>query len=185
MSNTSAAPCINIMIDIETLGLEPRSVIGSIAAVPFATAFPIDSFYEKASVASSLHIGCKVSESTRDWWSKQSQELYEEAFGGVEDIQQVIRHLTGYIKSLPGEPQVWANGAAFDIPLLEAVYDLCALTVPWKYSNVRCYRTLKELYPHIKAVTIPGATKHNALADAMYQARHAERILSFIRTKGT
>ena len=46
---------------------------------------------------------------------------------------------------------------------------------PIKYRNQRDYRTLKALYPDVIAEFT--GTKHNALDDAIHQAKHAVAIM--------
>ena len=50
----------------------------------------------------------------------------------------------------------------------------------WPYRNNRCYRTLKGLLPAIELER--SGTHHNALDDAITQARHLQKI---VRTLGS
>jgi len=46
---------------------------------------------------------------------------------------------------------------------------------PWYFWNDRCYRTMKSLYPQIPMER--DGVHHNALDDAISQARHLMAIL--------
>jgi hypothetical protein len=67
---------------------------------------------------------------------------------------------------------VWANGINFDISILEHMYGQVGLHVPWKYNAVRDYRTYVKSFDWVSPkTTYHNGTKHNALDDAIYQAR--------------
>ena len=74
---------------------------------------------------------------------------------------------------------MWGNGAEFDNVILSQAYKNVEKEVPWQYYNNRCYRTVKNLFPHIEMERV-GA-HHNALDDAKSQAEH---LLGIIRTVG-
>lgn len=169
---------VDIMLDIETLGTSPGCVILSVAAVKFPMPQgEVESlFYERISQDSCIESGLWIGDATIDWWSSQPVEAQKEAFGGTRRLEDVLLSLAKYIKDQGENVRVWGKGASFDAPILEAAYSICKLTVPWKYYNSMCYRTLAALYPEIpfEKPTIP----HNALYDALAQARHASRIMS-------
>lgn len=173
---------INVMIDIETLGKKAGCSILSIGATVFGTNdnIPREDFYVTINAHSCLGLGLFEEADTVDWWRKQSPEARVEAFSGKLDIRTALAKLYNYIKDIEAAfnvtTKVWANGANFDIPILEAAYDLAGISIPWRYSNVRCYRTLKALST-VDEVSFQGV-KHNALADAMHQARNAVRFLA-------
>ena len=173
---------INVMIDIETLGKKAGCSILSIGATVFGTTDNIarEDFYVTVDRYSCGDLGLFEESDTVDWWRKQSPEARAEAFSGKLDIRTALGKLYNYIKDIEAafnvSTKVWANGANFDIPILEAAYDLADISVPWRYHNVRCYRTLKALAT--VAETSFQGVKHNALADAMHQARNAVRFLA-------
>ncbi len=74
--------------------------------------------------------------------------------------------------------KIWGNGADFDNVILTSAYKRNDLELPWRYTNNRCYRTLKSLYPEIKLER--SGTHHNALDDAISQANHLMSIFSHI-----
>jgi exodeoxyribonuclease VIII len=74
-------------------------------------------------------------------------------------------------KSLP----TWGNGASFDNVIMDNAYRAVNMTRPWLPWEDRCYRTMKNL------VNIPidkrEGVYHNALDDALTQAKHLMKIL--------
>lgn len=170
---------MDLMVDIETLGKKPGCAILSIAVVPFLTDSDIEPFYER--ILPSSCIGLSVDDDTWKWWHNQDAAVREEAFSGTTPLSTALFLLTEYIQQFPKDTKVWGNGASFDVPILEAAYARFNRPAPWKYYNSMCYRTLKNLF---KEVTAPvQLDKHNALADARFQAAHAEKILRWLSSK--
>lgn len=173
----------NCMIDLETLGVSPGCAILSVAAVPFGFmgAERTEPFYQRIQADSCYKAGLVAEDSTVAWWRRQSCEAYAEAFSGDKSVYVVASSLSEYIRENLGKDVcVWGNGADFDLPILAFVYRKLGLEVPWKYTNGRCYRTLRNLVP-FKAVKpkIP----HHALYDAISQAEHATSAIAFLSGK--
>lgn len=170
-----------IMLDLETLGTKPGSVITSIGAVKFSPRgyedYPreeiTDTFYERVDIESCVALGLTLDVSTVLWWMKQSDEARAELNKpGI----RILDALTKFAKWVcpDEEARVWGNGASFDNAMLSAAYDRCAIKRPWKYSNDRCYRTVKNLFPDVEMERT--GTHHNALDDARSQALHLMQI---------
>lgn len=173
---------IHVMIDLETTGKEPGCCILSIGAATFYSPLPNSHyFYERISHQSSLDSGFVDDTDTIRWWKEQSKDAYNEAFGGTAQIRDALLNFEAYLLGLKkfGDVAVWGNGADFDNVILAAAYKKLDLFVPWDYRDNRCYRTLRNLLPYVKALPFEG-TKHTALADATNQAAHAEALLGWI-----
>lgn len=167
---------MNVMIDLETTGVESGCCILSVAVVPFLAEAPLEPFYEKISHVKSMDAGFTNNEDTLKWWDKQRKDIQDEAFSGTRSPESVMESLTHYFKLL-GEPKdifVWGNGADFDNVILGAYFKKLGMKQPWGIWNNRCYRTLKNLFPVVQYQKPVDA--HNALADAAAQARHAALI---------
>jgi exodeoxyribonuclease VIII len=170
----------HVMIDLETLGTKPGSIILSFAAVPFYIDQPWDSFYERIDYVSCEKAGFTKDRATLEWWSKQATDIREEAFSGTTPIETALNNFISYLSHLPGDVCIWGNGSDFDNVLLSTAYNQLGLVTPWKYYNNRCYRTLKNIFPFIPTPP-PNAEKHSAIADAKWQAKHATSIFNYIR----
>lgn len=164
-----------VMLDLETLGTKPGSVILSLGAVTDDGR----AFYDVISIDSCTAAGLTIDESTVQWWSTQSSSANHNAFR--PDLKPVEKgRLRDVLQSFacwyPAEnAELWANGAAFDPPLLECAYRAVNIDIPWKFWNVRCYRTLKSLYPDVP--TPANSMKHHSLSDAEAQMRHLQLLL--------
>lgn len=161
------------MVDLETTGTSPGCCILSIGACTFSGS---NTFYQKIDHLNSKVHGLRDSPATMAWWHKQNPSARIEAFSGTLPLIQVLGAFYDWYKSIPGTKYIWGNGADFDLPILKAAYQAVDMKEPWAPYNGRCYRTLKNLYKDIPMPPFEGE-KHNALADAMMQARHAHLIL--------
>lgn len=163
----------HVMIDIETLGTTPGSLILSIGAVAFdQRGVHHDKFAHWAiDPASCTAAGLTIDPATVAWWMRQSDAARAAAFSeGATHLSDVLQTLASWFLSHDCE-QVWCHGATFDVPLLDAAYRAAALKAPWAFWNARCTRTLYEL-----AGVSPDRSKgthHNALDDAINQAEAA------------
>ena len=153
---------MEVMIDIETLGTRPSSSILSIGAVLFQGHEIGKEFYSRVALPNMPVVEAR----TLIWWSKQPgfQKLLE---GEAVSLRVALQALANFIGE---DARVWANGIAFDIPILENAYARVNLPVPWSYWNVRDYRTLAKLKGVPTEIEFEGE-KHNALDDARYQTR--------------
>lgn len=164
---------MNIMLDLETLGNKPGSVIASIGAVKFGGGKIIDEFYRRIDLQSCVDIGLTMDVSAIVWWLEQGEEARKEITEIGEHIGIVLSEFSVWVSI--DEAIIWGNGANFDNNLLSIAYDKAKIQRPWKYSNDRCYRTVKALYPDIQIVR--EGVFHNALNDARSQAKHLMQIL--------
>lgn len=175
----------NIMIDLETMSTASNAAIVAIGAVYFDEKGPIDmeggfavprpkSFYTTVNLQSSIDAGLTVDGSTVSWWLEQSQAARSEICKSDTLLVGALHNLARFITSAPGA-KVWGNGAHFDITILENAYRALDMPIPWRFTAVRCYRTLKALHPFATKPEQEG-TAHHALDDAIYQAKHMAHI---------
>ena len=179
----------DVMIDLETCGTAPGSVILSIGAVGFdpESGKLGPEFYNVISAGTSIASGLSLDYKTMLWWSGQSAEAREVLkaaaspglYGQAYDIWVVLTNFTTYLSQFGKDVRVWGNGAAFDNVLLQEAYRRAGRApAGWSFHNDRCYRTLKSLFPYIKLTRV--GTHHNALDDAKSQALHAVALLQHL-----
>ena len=167
------------MIDLETLGTTSDSVILSIGAVRFdENGIDDNAFYCSVSIDSNLAAGRKISEDTLIWWMNQSKEA-QKVFNEPKIVLSEALYALRDFMPQDNDCLVWSNGADFDIPMLTHAFKQMDIEVPWKFYNVRCYRTMKALAPHVKVPRL--GVHHDALADAVYQASHLVAIHQQLR----
>lgn len=164
---------VDIMVDLETMGVNSDAAIVSIGAVAFTDKVE-DSFYTVIDLQTALDAGASVSASTIYWWLTQSQEA-RAAIYQQKDHVSILHALTKFSNfcakyNILG---VWGNGANFDNTLLENAYRSQGLTKPWPYWADRCFRTVKSLNPPLSDDELPRVNiAHHALYDATWQAEY-------------
>jgi len=175
----------DIMIDLETLGTTADAAIVSIGAVRFdldgglvfdgseASGGIADYFY------TALHVDSQhrhISTDTITWWMGQTVDA-QSVFSDPKKcgLEPALMDLADWIKDglfTAVKPTVWSNGADFDLPMLAHAYKQVGLKLPWAPYAARCYRTYKNL-PDARTIKVERTGQHhNALDDAIYQARH-------------
>ena len=164
-----------IMLDLETLGNKPGSVIVAIGAVKFGNGEILDSFYARVDAQSCLDLGLRMDVSTVMWWMHQNDAARNEITRPGENLSEVLLRFSSWVDD--SDAEVWGNGASFDNVLLSDAYDRAQLPRPWKYYNDRCYRTVKNL--HTEVLMARDGTHHNALDDAKSQAKHLMELLAY------
>ncbi|HIE9383358.1 TPA: 3'-5' exoribonuclease domain-containing protein [Klebsiella variicola subsp. variicola] len=178
---------VHVMVDLETMGKKHNAPIVAIGAVVFdpATGSIGESFYKVVCLESSVNWGAVIDPSTVIWWLKQSSEarsaiVNDDAIPLLDALLQFREFVSDNVTGGSKKAQVWGNGASFDNSILRSSYDCIAEDYPWEYWNDRDVRTMVELGQAISfdpKTTIPfEGSRHNALADAIHQARYVSAI---------
>jgi hypothetical protein len=172
----------DIMVDIETLGTVPGSIILAIgAAIVRDTPDTVGKskyFYATISRGNQEDLGFTVNPNTVLWWERQEPAARLEVFSGLSDISIALKRFADFVYQFE-HPRLWGNSAAFDLGLLSAAYEIMGQHTPWSYWQEMCYRTFKSVYrtiPVPKLATIP----HKAIDDAVAQAAHLALILNVV-----
>lgn len=171
----------HIMLDLETLGTKPGSVIVSIGAVKFNNYEITSSFYERIDPESCVAVGLKIDIPTVMWWLQQENAARLEITKPGKNLCEVLNSFAVWVGC--DEVEVWGNGAAFDNVLLSNAYTSAGVKCPWNFWNDRCYRTIKNMHPEVPMRTLIG-THHNALDDAKTQTLHLMDILNLKYSHG-
>jgi exodeoxyribonuclease VIII len=165
---------VNIMVDLETMSTRSNAAICSIGAVKWEGDKILDKFYCTIDIKSCKDAGMHISKDTVKWWSEQNKEALRELTKNNIPLYEALDKFRDWFgpKSLP----IWGNGAVFDNTILSNAYFITDQEPPWKCWDDRCYRTLKSIFNWIPADKREGVY-HNALDDAIFQTKHAIKIL--------
>jgi len=167
-----------IMVDLETLGLQPSAVVLSIGLVQFNEKEILDNLHVKLAIDPQIEAGRSIDGSTLDWWMNQEPNARHGLFSGaaqqsrllVEDGLQLVW------KFMQNVDELWGNGAAFDNVVLRHLFMQFKGLTPWSYKADRCYRTVRSMNNHVPFPTFQGV-EHNALDDARHQTIHLQLML--------
>lgn len=162
-----------VMLDTETLSTLPNAVCISIGAVKFNQDGIIDRFLVNLDPTQSKELGHHISTDTLNWWKKQKPGVLKQSLeSSVSPANAINQFKTWYgSKSL----QSFSKGSYFDFPIIEEYFRDFDLTPPWKYWDVKCYRTIQDMVRDIEPDPVEGDL-HNALVDSEYQANHLIKI---------
>lgn len=166
---------IHLMVDIESEDTEPSAVILSIGASDIKN--PENCFYLE--LDTHTQFGRTKSEKTVDWWNAQVAKGVYKPNGRVE-ISDALTQFSAYIKAFGKRPIIWCKGTDFDVKILVDAYSMERVELPWKYNDVRDFRTLLKLHPQLQLPTNPHP--HHALEDALYQAHCLTTIFAYNTT---
>ncbi len=191
---------IDIMLDLETVGLCDNAVITQLSAVAFSmddsTIF--DTFDEHIGIRNSVQKGLKIDGSSMEWWFKQPDKIYDEVFvksmTSEIKLEDILEKFTIWIKSLKekygidhkSNINVWGNGALADNKWIRQAYNVCNMQAPWAFHEDRDVRTLVELGRRLydyeyRKVTFEG-TVHNALDDCKHQIKYCLEIYNKLQS---
>jgi hypothetical protein len=167
----------HVMIDLETLATSWDAIVVSIGAAKW-NANKIDeggAFYFVLDLDDQHELGRRKDDRTVAWWSQQTAQARAVFDAERRPTPEVLNEFTLWLG--PGNVKIWGNGADFDCSIWGSLYDSFGMKRPWSYSNNRCYRTLKNIARPGHNLPPRGGTHHNALDDALHQARCAQAYL--------
>lgn len=172
------------MLDIETLDTSPQAVVISIGAVvfdPLAEELGPVYYTELTDLADQQQRGRTLNADTVVWWMNQdalARQVFAEKAADAPNRATTVNALLGFaelIRAAGGrDALIWGNGSDFDNIIVGSLYDSYGMKKPWSYSKNRCFRTMKNLRPDVKVAR--EGTHHNALDDAITQAKHLQAI---------
>jgi len=172
----------HVMLDLETWGLTPDSVILSIGAAKF------DPWGDGIADSIEIHLdpddchrrGMTIDARTVLWWMDPDRQAAREALLSHRHLTLDLVTALDVFQTWYGadEQPIWGNGAGFDNVLLRSAYQRANMVTPWQHWSDRCYRTMKNLAPGVEIERTQ--THHTAVGDAIDQALHLQAIISHL-----
>lgn len=157
----------DVMIDIETLGLESDSVILSLAAVRFCRTTGrtkrlmhqiIDPNQPERSIDAD----------TVRWWIKKPGNAFSDILRGRCSLKEGLMELASNISI---DDAVWAQGTDFDFDILEHACSQNGIQTPWKFTLKRDTRTAYDACGFDPKQIERSGTHHDALDDCYHQIK--------------
>lgn len=169
---------MELMVDIETLGIKNDAPVMSLGAVLFNSGGMYDRFYIRFDVEGQIDSGLrKVDGSTIKWWMSQDNAAQKVFSDKSIDTEQALKGFNEFFNKILTQYniekqnlKVWGNGPTFDMSIMESLFRSYGMKEPWDFRAVRDLRTFKE-YVYDGSQTERVGTHHNALDDAEYQAK--------------
>ena len=179
----------HVMIDIETLSLQPNAQVLSIGACVFDSAGNI---LDELELFPRFVEGRHISTDTVLWWLQQNDAARMSIVSPERMPRKDVHHqLEQFLLSAGNEqlepqddgtpvarftpPPIWAIGPQFDMVVLQSYFtDLPSL---WGYRQINDARTLRQFY---KGEWHRPRVEHSALADAVAQATWTAEAMAYI-----
>lgn len=178
------------MLDVECMGKGEDAALLSIGAVFFdlKTQTMGPTFLRAINLATAVRDGGTLDPSTIMWWLGQGDEARNGVRFSTNDIRVVLTDFSAWIAETCRHADVrpWGNSASFDLPKVATAYQRAGMTAPWYWTNERCFRTVRAMYPKVEYdPSQKGDGAHNALEDAKFQVNHLFAIGNSLRKKAT
>ena len=188
---------IDVVVDLETLGVGINPVITQVGMVAFNidTGKVIARYRNEISITSSLDHGFVIDADTLRWWMNQDDLLTAKVMNGTKHVDTIVDEITKWLEAVVVTARTtnaglyfWGNGILADNVWLKSAYKAVGRTYPIKYTNDRDVRTLLELAA--KRIDQPTSAitneidfkgnKHDALDDAMWEAELISKCWNLI-----
>lgn len=176
----------HFMVDIETMGTLPYSIIMSIGIVAFdiITGELGEEFYKTIDVKSSKSFNLIQDKATVEWWNKQDSCIFLELFKNTEQLPTVLKELNSFLKNnCKTDKLMWGNSASFDLGLLRNAYERCGIIPQWYYGNEFCCRTIVLLNPSVKNNMSKLVGAHHPITDCKNQIEYLVKTINSIYGK--
>lgn len=174
----------HVMIDMETLSTEDNAAIVEIALTQFnpSTGETFKQLNIQFDVDEVLKSGYDVSKSTLiDFWMNQPHEVRQRVLvdGMRLPLETGWKLVHDFLSSIY-DVRVWGKGPTFDISKMRYSMkrELYGKSLPWKYWNERCVRTIIAIDKDLaKSIEFTGS-KHVAIDDTLHQIKQVSAIIS-------
>lgn len=172
----------NLMLDTETMGQGPDAAIVAIGAVFFDehTGQLGKTFYRTIHLATSVRLGFKMEPATVLWWLQQDDAARRSIIYNAVHVQDAMIDFVEWVQINgpdKNDLRVWACSPSFDVVKIEQHLKALDLDTPWPYWAERDYRTIRERNKVVEEDEREGL--HNALDDAIHQAKHLIKIRQY------
>ncbi|AUR82284.1 ribonuclease H-like domain protein [Vibrio phage 1.022.O._10N.286.45.A10] len=174
------------VVDEESMSTEPNAAILAIGATMIDDLEAVDRFYVNVDLQSCLAVGLHESESTRNWWKKQSATAFEATQTNCVPIQTALQMWSDWVGKHGGKSvRLMGNGPCADNMWLNSAYKACGMVNPVPFWNDICHRTLNWIGGQWLGVTKEDVSfkgvKHHAGDDAEHEAQHAIMVLDALQ----
>jgi hypothetical protein len=178
----------DLMCDVECMGKGEKAALVSLGCVFFdlKTQTMGPTFLRTINLATAVRDGGTMDPSTVIFWLRQGDAARHSVAYNGQDIRKVLQDFSDWIKETCRHEDVrpYGNSNSFDLPKIETAMERVGMKTPWHFINVRCFRTMRAMYPGVEYNTADkGTGAHNALVDAQFQVEHLFKIANRNKAK--
>lgn len=183
----------DLSLDIETLDTEPSAVILQIGVCVFDALTMTRPVNTLCLQVRAHQPNRTVNAKTLLWWMEQDQRAIDDVVVGAVTstvtLKEQLAKLSTYIATYltPKTGAIWCKGSGFDAAILAHAFAQHGMAVPWEHYQVENMRTLlhasKRLEFDIKKRVSANTAPHDALSDAIHQAKQIQTFFNTYRPK--
>ena len=171
----------HVMVDLETFGMGPNARVLQIGAVRFNP--------ETQQIDAEDVFEAKVNDpdgdthaDTAEWWVNKNPATLAGIITSHQkcSMGEALRDFKAWLADSQ-VTHIWSNGANFDNIILRHKFEKHKIGTPWKYYQEMCHRTLMKTAINLGFVRDPQAVAHDALDDALQQARQNLAAHAFLK----
>ena len=192
------------MLDIETLGIEPNSIVTELGIYTFSKneSYTSASLHGRVGITDQVRAGRTMSSNTLiSHFEKNAVNFLEYIDADKSNIGDALSALKLFVEAekrkMPGcKIYIWANSPIFDIIILKDLYKSLGYPIEetifnedlFKYQTIMDYRTIINLIDkedlnlikqEVESESEEGSY-HNALYDAIYQSKVLTKIAHYL-----
>ncbi|MBH0066763.1 3'-5' exonuclease [Pseudoalteromonas sp. NZS100] len=184
----------DVMTDVESMGTGSNAALVSIGACFFdPMTGDIGAGFEVSIDLTSSATLCEMDADTVLWWLKQDDEARQKLLAhDVLPLAEALGEFDQWVSQIEDidTRNIWGNGATFDNTIIRNAYKACDMQAPWQFRNDRDVRTIvdlgRRLFNFDPKTDMPfEGTRHNALDDAIHQAKYVSAIFQKLQAGGS
>lgn len=183
-----------IMVDNETLGVDPKSIVLQTAMVAFdlddglrlSDGFDLDLKYNLP-VDAQQRMMRTIDMTTLSWWLKQSDEARNRVntfeYGDTERLRKLLVAMNEFVAfrrqyciESGGRFEIWSRGS-MDMNQLDSLFRWFNIRPEWKYNEVMDLRTAMNIHGVDNVEPRKDHIAHDCLSDCYYQIKCYRAIL--------
>jgi hypothetical protein len=193
---------LNLMTDIETLGLERDAVIMQIAAIAYNDQYEVVSdFNSFVNIPAQMLHGATTTPSTITFWNKEIEQgrvdetRRSQLFNSDADPHKVAKRFSYWmVDQVPDQFIIWANHLLFDVSKLDnfmTTYGQKAFSEHTRYNKIEDLATLKyacnQINPELTKKMLDtmykenAGTLHDGMDDCLFQMEIHKRYLNILK----
>lgn len=170
---------LRVMVDLETLGTGVNACIIQIGACYFELdGLIVNTFETVVDAKDCTDHGAVIDAPTVIWWLQQSDEARKSIYSVFQLTE--LDALNALNDFLSKADEVWSH-ATFDFVIICEALKRRKIKPKFSYKAARDIRTLMAFSPLTKTTSVREGTHHDALDDAVYQARYCAEVLTALK----
>ena len=190
----------HMMVDIETLGTSPESIILEISVILFDLDDPHgwSPLTLKLDQAEQSFAGRSIDKDTLHWWAKTIEKAKEKDYASALAMEALVNNknmtvhasfahenIKSYLKRVDG--YIWCKGAAFDFPIIKSYFTSMGLPDPFsenflfrKQLDLRTLEYCAKLAGFSGEYKVRSEARHLSFDDCLIQIGMLRELHSFI-----